>query len=138
MSNDVEKVVIVGSGPAGWTAALYAAATELGARYRGDENLDPGARALADSMERFGWEMGLAFQITDDLLDVEGTREETGKEVGKDATAGKATLVEVLGVDQARMHAQTLAEQAKAHLRHFDKKAKNLQTLADFVVSRRS
>ncbi len=86
---------------------------------------------------RYAHDMGLAFQITDDLLDVEGTREETGKEVGKDHAAGKATLVSVLGVERAREQAELLAEQAKNHLSVFDKKADRLRALAEFVVTRR-
>lgn len=93
---------------------------------------------LRSSLRRYAHDMGLAFQITDDLLDVEGTREETGKKVGKDASLGKATLVSVLGTDRAREQAQILADQAKHYLRHFDKKADRLRSLADYVVSRRS
>lgn len=93
---------------------------------------------LRNALRRYAHDLGLAFQITDDLLDVEGTREETGKQVGKDASAGKATLVAVLGVGRAREQAQILSEQAKHYLRHFDKKADRLRMLAEFVVSRRS
>ena len=93
---------------------------------------------LRNALCRYAHDIGLAFQITDDLLDVEGTREETGKQVKKDQDAGKATLVGVLGVERAREHANILAEQAQAHLKVFDKKADNLRTLANYVVSRRS
>lgn len=88
-------------------------------------------------LSRYAHDMGLAFQITDDLLDVEGTREETGKEVGKDHAAGKATLVGIMGVETAREQAETLAQQAIAHLNGFGTKANNLRSLAEYVVNRR-
>jgi farnesyl diphosphate synthase len=87
-------------------------------------------------LRAYAHDMGLAFQITDDLLDVEGTRTQTGKNVNKDKIAGKATLVSVLGVEQAREHAQILVKQAISHLDVFDKKADNLRALAKFVISR--
>ncbi|MCI5049454.1 MAG: polyprenyl synthetase family protein, partial [Rickettsiales bacterium] len=113
------------------TGEMFAVSCESGAV------LGKAPENLRNSLCRYAHDMGLAFQITDDLLDVEGTREETGKEVGKDSKAGKATLVGILGVDRAREQAEVLKDQAKHHLRHFDKKADHLRTLADFVVSRR-
>jgi farnesyl diphosphate synthase len=97
------------------TGEMFAVSCEAGAI------LGKAPENLRNSLRRFAHDMGLAFQITDDLLDVEGTREETGKEVGKDASAGKATLVSVLGVERAREQSQILSEQAKHYLRHFDK-----------------
>jgi len=86
----------------------------------------------------YGRDLGAAFQIADDLLDVVGTTEETGKTAGKDAAAGKATLVAVLGVDRARAQAEALAAQASAQLESFGAKAGLLRALADYVVARRS
>ena len=63
----------------------------------------------------YGRDLGAAFQIADDLLDAEGDQEETGKTAGKDAAAGKATMVAVLGVERARAQAEMLARQAAAH-----------------------
>ena len=86
----------------------------------------------------YGRDLGAAFQIADDLLDVEGTTEETGKTAGKDAAAGKATMVAVLGPELARAHADMLARQAAEHLEGFGERAALLCALADFVVRRRS
>jgi farnesyl diphosphate synthase len=86
----------------------------------------------------YGRDLGAAFQIADDLLDVEGNEEETGKTAGKDAAAGKATMVAVLGVEMARAHADMLAQQAADHLDDFGDRAKHLRALAAFVVARRN
>ncbi len=85
----------------------------------------------------FGRDLGAAFQIADDLLDAEGTTEETGKTAGKDAAAGKATLVAVLGAERARAQADLLAAQAARHLDSFGERAGLLRELAAFVVARR-
>jgi farnesyl diphosphate synthase len=85
----------------------------------------------------YGRDLGAAFQIADDLLDATGTVEETGKATGKDAAAGKATLVALLGVERARAQAEMLAAQAAGHLDSFGERADLLQRLAAFVVARR-
>ncbi len=85
----------------------------------------------------YGRDLGAAFQIADDLLDAEGTTEETGKTAGKDAASGKATLVAVLGTQRARAQADMLAAQAAAHLESFGPAAGLLRDLAAFVVARR-
>jgi farnesyl diphosphate synthase len=86
----------------------------------------------------YGRDLGAAFQIADDLLDVEGDEAEIGKTVGKDAAAGKATMVAVLGVAMARAHADALSRQAAAHLDGFGEKAALLRDLAAYVLQRRS
>ncbi len=86
----------------------------------------------------YGRDLGAAFQIADDLLDAEGTTEETGKTAGKDAAAGKATMVNVLGAERARAHAELLSRQAAGHLETFGERARLLRALAAYAVSRRS
>ncbi|MFN4089438.1 MAG: polyprenyl synthetase family protein [Alphaproteobacteria bacterium] len=90
------------------------------------------------SLAAYAHDLGFAFQIADDLLDAEGSEAETGKRVGKDAGAGKATVVALLGVDEARRHAHMLAEQAVAHLDGFGLEAEPFRDAARFVVERRS
>lgn len=86
----------------------------------------------------YGRDLGAAFQIADDLLDAEGTTDETGKAVGKDATAGKATLLSLLGAERARAQAKSLAEQAAAYLDGFGARGERLRALAHFTIKRRS
>ncbi len=86
----------------------------------------------------YGRDLGAAFQIADDVLDVEGSTEEIGKTQGKDQAAGQATMVAVLGVEMARAHAEMLASQAAAHLDGFGEQATLLRALAAFVVARRN
>jgi len=90
------------------------------------------------SLRMYAHDLGLAFQITDDLLDVDGEAAEVGKTVGKDAVAGKATFVALLGEDAARKRAGMLASQAKAHLEPFGQSADSLRALCDFVITRRN
>ncbi len=89
------------------------------------------------ALRAYAHDLGLAFQIIDDLLDAEGTEKETGKSVGRDAKAGKATFVTILGLERARHQAELLSEQAIRHLNVFDGRAKNLEDVARFVVDRK-
>ena len=114
------------------TGALIAFSCEAGA-ILGQAN-----QAAHEALRGYAHDLGLAFQIADDLLDVEGDIAETGKAVGKDAAAGKATFVGILGVEQARDQANRLADQAIAHLAIFDAKADLLRAAARYIVERRS
>jgi len=113
------------------TGAMIAFSCEAGA-ILGRASAEP-----RDALRRYAHDLGLSFQIADDLLDVEGTMEETGKAVGKDARAGKATFVSIMGVERARAQAHLLAQQAVEHLAVFDGSADLLRAAAPFVVERR-
>jgi len=88
------------------------------------------------SLHGYARDVGLAFQIADDLLDVEGDAALAGKALGKDAEAGKETFVSLLGVERAREQARMLVDQAKAHLHGFGGEADLLRAIADYIVER--
>ena len=88
------------------------------------------------NLHGYARDLGLAFQIADDLLDVEGDEEAAGKRLGKDAEAGKATFVSLLGVDRARQQAEMLVEQAIDHLHSFGEEADMLRAIARFSIER--
>ena len=88
------------------------------------------------SLHGYARDIGLAFQIADDLLDVEGDAALAGKALGKDAAAGKETFVSLLGVERAREQGRLLVSQAKAHLHGYGGEADLLRAIADYVVER--
>ncbi len=114
------------------TGALIAFSCEAGAI------LAKAPAELRTALRGYAHDLGLAFQIADDLLDVEGDAAETGKPVGADAVAGKATFVSILGVERARAQAELLVGQAVAHLDPFESRAELLRQVARYVVNRRT
>jgi farnesyl diphosphate synthase len=88
------------------------------------------------ALHSYAQEFGLAFQIIDDLLDAEGDSAQTGKPTGRDAAAGKATFVSILGNERARAQAGLLVDQAVRALDVFDEKADLLREAARYVVAR--
>jgi farnesyl diphosphate synthase len=114
------------------TGAIIAFSCEAGAILG---HAGPQAR---HALNAYAHDLGLAFQIVDDLLDAEGTAESIGKPAGADAAAGKATFVSILGLERARDQARLLGEQANGHLEPFGPKADPLRWMTEFVISRKS
>jgi len=114
------------------TGMLIAVSCEAGAI------LGKAPKAAHHALSAYAHDLGLAFQIADDLLDVEGDAEVVGKKIGKDADAGKETFVSLLGVERARDQARMLVDQAIEHLAPFEARADNLRDLARFVIDRSS
>jgi len=114
------------------TGALIKASVKAGAILGGAD----GARL--DAVTRYGEAIGLAFQIADDILDIEGTTEEIGKDAGSDVARGKATYPAVMGIVEAKRRAAELAEMALDALSVFDEKADPLREIARYVVYRKS
>ena len=112
---------------AGKTGALIGFAAEAGAMIAGADPLP---------LRRYAAALGLAFQIADDILDVTGDEAKTGKRVGKDGKAGKATFVSLLGLDGARARAQALVGEAEQALAGYGTGAENLIAAARFVIAR--
>jgi geranylgeranyl diphosphate synthase type II len=114
------------------TGALLTAAVRAGALMGG------GSRAEVTSLTGYGEKFGLAFQITDDLLDVEGEAAEMGKTPGMDAKRCKATYPAVLGLEATRRWAQNLVAEAIAALESFQRRAEPLRELARYLLVRRA
>ena len=114
---------------AGKTGALIGFAAEAGAVIAGADRAP---------LRRYAAALGLAFQIADDILDVTGDEAKTGKRLHKDAEAGKATFVSLLGLDGARARAAELVREAEAALAGYGNDAANLIAAARFVIARDS
>mgnify|MGYP001038292056 CR=1 FL=1 len=112
------------------TSALLCCAVRLGGM---SANCTP---AQLEALTRFGYNVGLAFQVIDDILDVTQTTEKLGKTAGKDVQAQKATYPALVGLERSRQIAQALTRRAFAALRPFGSKAVALHALADFLLRR--
>jgi geranylgeranyl diphosphate synthase type II len=112
------------------TGALFLVSLDLGCLAAG------GAPENRRRLAAFGRSFGLAFQIADDLLDAEGTEEQVGKRVGKDAERGKLTFPTVLGIEASRRRAQSLAQEAVAAITPLGEAAAPLALLAEWIVAR--
>jgi farnesyl diphosphate synthase len=114
------------------TGALFAFSCEAG------PILGEAPAAARAAMYAYAMDMGLAFQIADDLLDLEGDETAVGKRVGKDAEAGKVTAITILGAGEARNKARMLLDQALGHLAGFGQEAEPLRQAAIFAVERKA
>ncbi len=114
------------------TGQLMACACEAGAIL--GKASEPQRRALRN----YAYDLGLAFQVTDDILDVEADPQDTGKDTQKDEQAGKSTFVRAMGKEQARERAEMLVQQAVGHLWVFEGRAEILKELAQHVLKRRA
>lgn len=112
------------------TGALLAASVEMGAILG---KVPPQGRA---PLRAYARDIGLAFQIADDLLDVEGDQGKAGKTLRKDNEQGKQTFVTLMGIDKAREQARALVDQAVGHLSGYGAEADILRALARFIVER--
>lgn len=112
------------------TAALIEVALTVGGLLGG------GSSEQVEALRTFGHQVGWAFQITDDILDVEGNAETLGKAVGRDAELAKATYPAVLGVEPSRQRAKELVEQGIETISQFGDRAERLRQIAHYIVSR--
>jgi geranylgeranyl diphosphate synthase type II len=112
------------------TGALIRASLRIGAIYA-----KAGEKRLK-ALTRYGELVGLAFQIVDDILDITGKREETGKDVGSDLKKGKRTFPSFYGLEESRRRANEVAERAIHSLRDFDQRSDPLRELAKYIVNR--
>lgn len=114
------------------TGRLMAFACEAGAI------LGKAGEAQRRSLRNYAYDLGLAFQVTDDILDVEADPQDTGKDAGQDEAAGKSTFVSAMGKDEARDRAEMVVRQAVGHLNIFGRRADMLKELAHYVLARRA
>jgi geranylgeranyl diphosphate synthase type II len=113
------------------TGALITASVQTGAVLGGS------TAAQFQALSRYGTQIGLAFQIIDDLLNVEGTPEQLGKAAGSDAARNKATYPALFGVAQTREKAEEAVQEALVALGSFDDRAAMLRELARYIISRK-
>jgi geranylgeranyl diphosphate synthase type II len=118
------------------TGALFHSSLRLGFFAAQAERVGGPETATGEALERFGRAFGLAFQIADDLLDVQSSSDRVGKRVGKDAQRGKLTFPGMLGVDESRRRARSLYEEAVSSLDALGSPARPLVELARYVMKR--
>lgn len=118
------------------TGALMRASLRLGALAAYAHRNDPPPAELLERLDGYGRCLGLAFQIVDDLLDVEGDAGQTGKRVGKDEARGKLTYPGFLGIDESRRRAERLGREARAYLEQLGDDAGRLLALVSLVLER--
>ena len=118
------------------TGALIRASLRLGALAAYADRKDPPPEELLERLDGYGRCLGLAFQIIDDLLDVEGDAGQTGKRVGKDAARGKLTYPAFLGVAESRRRAERLGREAGEYLKRLGANAELLLALIPWVLER--
>lgn len=114
------------------TGRLMAFACEAGAI------LGKASEQQRRALRSYAYDLGLAFQVTDDILDVEADPQDTGKDQGQDEAAGKSTFVSAMGKDGAKERAEMVVRQAVAHLNTFGARADILKELAEYVLARRA
>jgi len=112
------------------TAALIQASLVMGAQ------LACASEKVVSGLREFGSRIGLAFQIVDDILDLEGTTEALGKDAGSDLEREKATYPAVLGIEESKRKARELISEAKTTLRSLNLRSEVLELIADFIVTR--
>ena len=112
------------------TGALLEACVVCGAILAGADTTD------LQRLSHYAQNIGLAFQIVDDILDITATQEELGKTAGKDVQAGKVTYPSLWGIEESKRRAKQLVEAAKAELAIFGEKAQPLLAIADFITNR--
>lgn len=120
------------------TGALFRACLRLGAWSAQGERTGGPDRALLEAVDCFGRCLGMVFQITDDLLDVEGSVEQTGKRVGKDAARGKLTYPGLLGVEESRRRARDYYGQARGALAPLQERGDRLIGIVEKLLERSS
>lgn len=114
------------------TAALLVASVACGAILGGATEEE------VEACEKFALNIGLAFQVADDILDVTASTEELGKTAGKDLDADKTTYPKLLGLEESKAEAKRLVDEAKALLEPFGEKAAPLCAIADYIVDRKN
>ena len=119
------------------TGDLFRACLQLGAWSALGETAGGPDPAILKSLDGFGRCLGLLFQITDDLLDVEGSADETGKRVQKDAALGKLTYPGLMGLAESRRRAAELAERACQHVTPLGPHGERLAALVPFILERK-